>query len=44
MSGGNFYWNTGDGNNNPFGFRYHKNLSDVGRTIKSDKIVTKLYV
>lgn len=32
------------GNNNPFGFRYHKNLSDVGRTIKSDKIVTKLYV
>lgn len=32
------------GNDNPFGFRYKKNLSDVSRTIKSDKIVTKLYV
>lgn len=29
---------------NKLGFRYEKNLSNISRTIKSDQIVTKLYV
>lgn len=32
------------GTENKIGFRYEKNLSSIGRTIKSDAIVTKLYV
>lgn len=32
------------GMENPIGFRYQKNLSSISRTIKSDQIVTKLYV
>ena len=29
---------------NKLGFRYEKNLSSISRDIKSDQIVTKLYV
>jgi hypothetical protein len=29
---------------NKIGFRYEKNLSNISRTIKSEQIVTKLYV
>ena len=29
---------------NKLGFRYEKNLSNISRTIKSDQIVTKLYI
>ena len=38
------FYITEKGNENKLGFRYHKNLSDISRTIKSDAIVTKLYV
>ncbi len=40
----NLYYITEKGKNNPYGFRYEKNLSNISRTIQSDKIVTKLYV
>jgi phage-related protein len=32
------------GMENKLGFRYEKNLSSISRDIKSDQIVTKLYV
>lgn len=35
---------TEKGVENKIGFRYEKNLSNITRTIKSDQIVTKLYV
>ena len=35
---------TEKGMENKLGFRYEKNLSNINRTIESDKIVTKLYV
>lgn len=38
------YYITEKGRNNIYGFRYGKNLSDIGRNIISNQIVTKLYV
>ena len=38
------FYITEKGVENKLGFRYEKNLSDISRTIKSDEIVTKLYV
>lgn len=38
------FYMTEKGMENKLGFRYEKNLSNINRTIESDKIVTKLYV
>ena len=38
------YFITEKGVDKPVGFRYEKNLSNISRSIVSDKIVTKLYV
>lgn len=38
------FYITEKGVENKLGFRYEKNLSNISRTIKSDSIVTKLYV
>ena len=38
------FYMTEKGSENKLGFRYEKNLSNITRTIESDKIVTKLYV
>ena len=38
------FYITEKGNENKLGFRYEKNLSNISRDIKSDQIVTKLYV
>lgn len=38
------FYITEKGMENKLGFRYEKNLQTIGRTIKSDQIVTKLYV
>lgn len=38
------FYITEKGKENKLGFRYEKNLKNISRTIKSDKITTKLYV
>jgi phage-related protein len=38
------FYITEKGKENKLGFRYEKNLSNISRTLKSDQIVTKLYV
>lgn len=38
------FYITEKGNENKIGFRYEKNLENISRTIKSDQIITKLYV
>ena len=38
------FYITEKGSENKLGFRYELNLSNISRTIKSDQIVTKLYV
>jgi hypothetical protein len=38
------FYITEKGQENKLGLRYEKNLSNISRTLKSDKIVTKLYV
>lgn len=38
------FYMTEKGSENKLGFRYEKNLSNITKTIESDKIVTKLYV
>lgn len=38
------FYITEKGKENKLGFRYEKNLSNITRTLKSDQIVTKLYV
>lgn len=38
------FYITEKGIENQLGFRYEKNLSNISRTLKSDQIVTKLYV
>lgn len=40
----NLYYITEKGVDRPLGFRYEKNLSNISRSIISDKIVSKLYV
>lgn len=38
------FYITEKGNENKLGFRYEKNLSNISRSLKSDQIITKLYV